>query len=102
MSQYNAGVGYHPAPDHITPSQAHLISKRFASKSLAIKHFTNTRKIANIAEQLALISALDRLFHSVPRGRGYCLDRQALTNLRAYVQTYAIAKVAKKKELQHG
>ena len=98
MSLQHNSTGYHPVAEKINASQAHLVAIRFSSQSLAIKHFTNTRRIANIAEQLAMLSAIDRLFSGVPRGRGYCLNRSALSNLRGYVVSYQLAPV-KQKEL---
>lgn len=98
---YVTVTGYRPEAYPINASQAHLVARRFAGRSLAIKHFTNTRTIANLSEQLALISAIDRLFHSVPRGKGYCLDRAALANLHRYVMTFRVRTTTKRKEIAY-
>ena len=94
-------TGYDPVAYKIDSNQAYLVARRFAGRSLAIKHFTNTRTIANLSEQIALFSAIERLYHSVPRGRGYCLDRAALANLRLYVTTFKVPTSTKRKEKAH-
>ncbi len=101
MSTSHNRTGYHPIAEKINASQAHLTAIRFASKSLAIKHFTNTRRIANLSEQLALLSAIDRLYGSVPRGRGYCLDRAGLANLHGYCIGYKLTQMETKKEYSY-
>ena len=90
MSIQHSSTGYHPVAEKINASQAHLVAIRFSGQSLAIKHFTNTRRIANLSEQIAMLSAIDRLYHAVPRGRGYCLNRASLANLRGYVIGYSL------------
>ena len=95
---YNARVGYLPDAYKIDPSQAHVVAMRFAHKSLAIKKFTQGRRIESLDHQVRMLAAICNLFHSVPRGKGYCLDRAALANLHGYVMTYKINTV-KTKEL---
>ena len=97
---YNAGVGYLPDAYKIDPTQAHVVATRFAHKSLAIKKFTQGRRIDNLDHQVRMLAAICNLFHSVPRGKGYCLDRAALANLHGYVMAYQV-KTATQKELAH-
>ena len=90
MNNYNAGVGYFPAATKIDPTQAHLVALRFAGRSLAIKKFTQTRRIDSLDHQVRMLAAICNLFHGVPRGKGYCLDRAALANLHGYVMAYTL------------
>jgi len=88
MTYYNQADGYNPAAAKIDPNMAHVVALRYAGKSLAIKRFTQTRAIADLREHFNLLIAIERLYSSVPRGRGYCLERAALANLRGYVLNY--------------
>lgn len=98
---YNAGVGYFPDATKIDPTQAHIVALRYSHQSLAIKRFTKTRKIVDLDHQVRMLAAICNLFHSVPRGKGYCLNRAALANLHGYVMAYTlpIKATVKQKEL---
>jgi hypothetical protein len=100
---YNASVGYCPDATKIDPSQAHTVALRFAGQSLAIKKFTQRRRVLDLDHQVRMLAAICNLYHSVPRGKGYCLNRASLANLHGYVMAYNIntTTTATQKELAH-
>jgi hypothetical protein len=98
MSNYSHAAGYLPEPCKITPTQAVIVSQRFAHKSKALQRFAQTRTIANYHERLDLLNAVERLSGSVERGPGHCLNRAALSNLGHFFTTYRPTKNATRKQ----